>query len=87
MNTAVVLIVYSYTALVNLADLVATLMNTKTRDGSWNSSHGFTKCGLEKISESIRAYSYLVLTSQASARHGILGEAAQSLTTQRLFLR
>ena len=50
-----------------------------------NSSHGFTKYGLEKISESIRAYSYLVLTSQASARHGILGTTAQSLAAQRIF--
>ena len=50
-----------------------------------NSSHGFTKYGLEKISESIRAYSYLVLTSQASARHGILGDTAQSLAAQRIF--
>jgi len=32
-----------------------------------NSSHGFTKYGLEKISESIRAYTFLVLTSQAGA--------------------
>ena len=50
-----------------------------------NSSHGFTKYGLEKITESIRAYSYLVLTSQASARHGILGDTAQSLAAQRIF--
>ena len=32
-----------------------------------------------------RAYSYLVLTSQASARHGILGTTAQSLASQRIF--
>jgi len=50
-----------------------------------NSSHGFTKYGLEKISESVRAYSYLVLTSQAFARHGILGNDAESLAAQRLF--
>ena len=50
-----------------------------------NSSHGFTKYGLEKISESVRAYSYLILTSQASARHGILGTTAQSLAAQRIF--
>ena len=50
-----------------------------------DSSYGFTKYGLEKISESIRAYSYLVLTSQASARHGILGDTAQSLAAQRIF--
>ena len=50
-----------------------------------NSSHGFTKYGLEKISESIRAYSYLILSSQAAARHGILGTTAQSLAAQRIF--
>ena len=50
-----------------------------------NSSHGFTKSGVEKISESVRAYSYLILSSQASARHGILGDTAQSLAAQRIF--
>ena len=50
-----------------------------------NNSHGITKYGLEKISESIRAYSYLILTSQAAARHGILGTTAQSLAAQRIF--
>ena len=48
-----------------------------------NSSHGFTKYGLEKMSESIRAYSYLVLTSQAAARHGILGDTAPALAAQQ----
>ena len=33
----------------------------------------------------MRAYSYLILTSQASARHGILGVTAQSLAAQRIF--
>ena len=50
-----------------------------------NSSQGFTKSGVEKISESIRAYSYLVLTSQAAARHGILGDTAPALAAQRIF--
>ena len=50
-----------------------------------SSSHGFTKYGLEKISESVRAYSYLVLTSQAAARHGILGDTAPALAAQRIF--
>lgn len=50
-----------------------------------NSSHGFTKAGLEKISESIRAYAYLVLSSQAAARHGILGEAMPSFAAQCIF--
>ena len=50
-----------------------------------NSSHGFTKYGIEKISEPVRAYSYLILTSQASARHGILGDTAPALAAQRIF--
>ena len=50
-----------------------------------NSSRGFTKYGLKKISESIRAYSYLVLTSQAAARHGVLGDDAPVLAAQRIF--
>ena len=48
-------------------------------------SHGFTKAGLEKISESVRAYTYLVLTSQTAARHGILGNTAPALAGQRIF--
>ena len=31
-------------------------------------SMGFTDMGLLKISESVRAYAYLILSSQASAR-------------------
>ena len=50
-----------------------------------NESPGFTKAGLEKISESIRAYTYLVLTSQTAARHVILGQEAQSIAAQRIF--
>ena len=34
-------------------------------------SNGFTDVGLLKISESVRAYAYLILSSQASARSGI----------------
>ena len=36
-------------------------------------SDGFTDVGLYKISESVRAYTYLILSSQASARSGIVG--------------
>ena len=50
-----------------------------------NESHGFTKAGLEKISESIRAYTYLILTSQAAARHGILGDTAPAIAAQQVF--
>ena len=37
-------------------------------------SQCFTNVGLLKISESIRAYAYLILSSQASARSGIVGK-------------
>ena len=33
---------------------------------------GFTDVGLLKISESVRAYAYLILSSQASSRSGIV---------------
>ena len=41
-------------------------------------SDGFTDVGLYKISESVRAYAYLILSSQASARPSIAGNTAQS---------
>ena len=49
-------------------------------------SVGFTNVGLLKISESIRAYAYLILSSQASARSGIVGNTASALTAQSAFL-
>ena len=62
----------------------------KDSHASWSKwimpdSHGFTKAGIEKISESIRAYTYLILTSQYGARHGILGNGAEAIVAQRLF--
>ena len=42
--------------------------------------------GLYKISESVRAYAYLILSSQASARSGIVGNTASALTAQSVFL-
>ena len=39
-----------------------------------------------RISESIRAYAYLILSSQASARSGIVGNTASALTVQSAFL-
>ena len=47
---------------------------------------GFTDVGLYKISESVRAYAYLVLSSQTSARSSITGNMASALTTQSAFL-
>ena len=49
-------------------------------------SVGFTHVGLYKISESVRAYTYLTLSSQASARSGIVGNTASALTAQSAFL-
>ena len=49
-------------------------------------SMGFTDVGLYKISESVRAYAYLVLSSQASARSGIVGNTVSALTAQSAFL-
>ena len=47
---------------------------------------GFTDVGLYKISESVRAYAYVILSSQASARSGIVGKTASALTAQSAFL-
>ena len=46
---------------------------------------GFTDVGLLKISESVRAYAYLILSSQASARSGIVSNTASALTAQSAF--
>ena len=47
---------------------------------------GFTDVGLLKISESVRAYAYLILSSQASARSSIVGNTVSALTAQSAFL-
>ena len=49
-------------------------------------SVGFTDVGLLKISESVRAYAFLILSSQASARSSVVGNSASSLTAQSVFL-
>ena len=50
-------------------------------------SVGFTDVRLLKISQSVRAYAYLILSSQASARSGIVvGNTASALTAQSAFL-
>ena len=45
-------------------------------------SVGFTDVGLLRILESVRAYAYLILSSQASARSSIVGNTASALTAQ-----
>ena len=49
-------------------------------------SVGFTDVGLLKISESVRTYAYLILSSQASARSSIVENMASALTAQSAFL-
>ena len=49
-------------------------------------SEGFTDVGLYRISESVRAYAYLILSSQASARSSIIENTASALTAQSAFL-
>ena len=49
-------------------------------------SVGFTDVGLYKISESVRAYANLILSSQASAKSGIVGDTTSALTAQSAFL-
>ena len=49
-------------------------------------SQGFTDVGLLRISEIVRAYAFLNLSSQASARSSIAGNTASALTAQLAFL-
>ena len=49
-------------------------------------SQGFTDVGLYRISESVRAYVYLILSSQASMRSGIVRNTVSALTAPSAFL-
>ena len=49
-------------------------------------SVGFIDIGLLRILESVRAYAYLILSSQASARSSIVGNIVRALTAQSAFL-
>ena len=49
-------------------------------------SVGFTDVNLLRISESVRAHAYLILSSQASARSSVVGNTASALTAQSAFL-
>ena len=48
-------------------------------------SKGFTRKDIEQISRSVRAYVYLVLTSQIHARSSIVGNSAPAVDTQKVF--
>ena len=49
-------------------------------------SDGLTMLGLQKLSESVRDYTYLILTSETSMRGPIIGHEARNLDAQRMFL-
>ena len=49
-------------------------------------SEGLTTFDLQKLSETVRDYAYLILTSQTSTRGPIVGHEAQNLDAQRTFL-
>ena len=50
-------------------------------------SDGLTMLGLQKLSETVRAYTSLILTSQTSTRGPIVGHEARNLDAQRVFLK
>ena len=49
-------------------------------------SDGLTMLGLQKLSETVQNYTYLILTSQTSTRCPIIGHKARNLDAQRTFL-
>ena len=48
-------------------------------------SDGLTMLGLQKLSETVRGYVYLILTSQTSTRGPIVGHEARDLDAQQVF--
>ena len=49
-------------------------------------SDGLTTLGIQELSESVRDYAYLILTSQTSTRGPIVGHEARNLDARRTFL-
>ena len=49
-------------------------------------SEGLTTLGIQKLSESVRDYAYLILTSQTKTRGPIVGHEARNLDAQHTFL-
>ena len=49
-------------------------------------SDGLTMLGLQKLSETVRDYTYLILTSQTSTRDPIVGHEVRNLDAQQTFL-
>ena len=60
-------------------------------ENSWSrwiieKSDGLTMLGLQKLSESVRDYAYLILTSQTSTRSQVIGHEVRNLDAQCMFL-
>ena len=72
---------------ISVAFIGPMIMLAQTQMTQWiiEKSVGFTDVGLLRISESVRADAYLILSSQASARFGIVGNTASALTAQSAF--
>ena len=49
-------------------------------------SEGLTTLGLQNLSETVRDYAYLILTSQTSTRGPVVGHEARNLDAQQTFL-
>ena len=47
---------------------------------------GLTTLGIQKLSESVRDYTYLILTSETSTRGKIIVHEARNLDAQQIFL-
>ena len=56
------------------------------KPGMWIIEKSDATLGLQKLSESVRDYAYLILTSQTSTRGPIVGHEARNLDAQRTFL-
>ena len=54
-------------------------------DGYSRHLKGLTRIGVNKFSESVRAYAYLILYAQANARSIIIGNNSQALDAQSIF--
>ena len=49
-------------------------------------SKGFTRIGLTMVSKSVRAYVYLLLTSQVQARSKIVGKTTNAFEAQNIYM-
>ena len=66
-------------------EVKATERSPRDKLTRWNitQSKGFTKNGIKKISRSVTAYVYLVLTSLVQTRSSIVGNSAPAVDAQQ----